>query len=102
MTMINNKSEIINKLFFNELKEIIISQAPYMTFFFDKYPNIFGYPPELNGGITIMVTGFEVGVLVLVIISIGILYLNFLRILKKNKQLLTQGTYRMQVSLYLV
>ena len=85
---------------YDDLRRIIISQAEYMEFFFNEYPSIFGFSPELNGGNTILFMGILIGVLVAVLISVVFLYLNFLRILNKNKKLLSQSTYRMQVSLY--
>ena len=86
----------------NEMKEIIISRAAYMEFFFDMYPNLFGFAPELNGGNTIVFMGVLISVLCLVSISIFFLYLNFVRILRRNKKLLTQKTYHMQVSVHIL
>ncbi|KAE9549546.1 hypothetical protein FO519_007246 [Halicephalobus sp. NKZ332] len=84
----------------DQLKNTIISQAKYMNFLYDKYPNIFGFSPEMNGGDSITFMGVLIGVFLSLIISIIFLYLNFLRILKKNKNLLSVNTYRMQITLF--
>ena len=40
-----------------KLRDVIISQAKYMEFFFNDYPNIFGFAPEMNGGDSIRFVG---------------------------------------------
>lgn len=40
-----------------KLRDVIISQAKYMEFFFNEYLNIFGFAPEMNGGDSIRFVG---------------------------------------------
>uniref|UniRef100_A0A7E4UPD9 Serpentine Receptor, class H n=1 Tax=Panagrellus redivivus TaxID=6233 RepID=A0A7E4UPD9_PANRE len=79
------------------LKTAMISQYPVLQQIFEDHPSVFGYEASeavLRYNFTIVYTFVALSV------SIVLLYLNFLRILRKNKQHLSIGTYNMQLMLF--
>ncbi|KAE9547447.1 hypothetical protein FO519_009341, partial [Halicephalobus sp. NKZ332] len=80
----------------DQLKYTIIARAGYMEFFFDKYPNLFGFVPELNGWNSVLFMILVLGILVVIIIGIVFPYLCFLKTLRKNKNSLNVNTYHIQ------
>uniref|UniRef100_A0A7E4V1G6 G_PROTEIN_RECEP_F1_2 domain-containing protein n=1 Tax=Panagrellus redivivus TaxID=6233 RepID=A0A7E4V1G6_PANRE len=72
------------------------NEFPVLKEIFEKHPSIFGYEATDN---LIKYIIIITSCLISLSISIVFLYLNFLRILRKNKQHLSSGTYNMQLML---
>ena len=82
------------------LRKSITSEYPFMEFFFENEPSIFGYNPDLNDQLTVLY------MLLILIFLIGIIlfcigmYLNFLRLMKRHRHTVSQITYQMQTTLF--
>ncbi|KAE9546885.1 hypothetical protein FO519_009902 [Halicephalobus sp. NKZ332] len=82
------------------LRESITSKYPFMDFFFENEPSIFGYDPALNNQLSVLYAFLILIFLIGIIIFAFLMYLNFIRLMKKNKHTVSQITHQMQMILF--
>uniref|UniRef100_A0A7E4VCP9 Serpentine Receptor, class H n=1 Tax=Panagrellus redivivus TaxID=6233 RepID=A0A7E4VCP9_PANRE len=82
-----------------ELKSALTTNYEIMEALFELHPSIFGYDTAIQK-LSVVYIFVEVLLFVGVILSIILLYLNFLRILRKNRPNLSEATYKMQIMLF--
>ncbi|KAE9550898.1 hypothetical protein FO519_005901 [Halicephalobus sp. NKZ332] len=82
------------------LRESITSKYPFMGFFFENEPSIFGYDPALNNQLTVFYM-FLILISLVGIVGFSIfMYCNFIRVMRKNERLLSPCTHKMQRTLF--
>uniref|UniRef100_A0A7E4WC72 G_PROTEIN_RECEP_F1_2 domain-containing protein n=1 Tax=Panagrellus redivivus TaxID=6233 RepID=A0A7E4WC72_PANRE len=82
-----------------DLKDSLTSKYPVLKRIFELHPSMIGYDTSVveystaYGVLTLIV-------LFIVVVLVIVLYLNFIRILKRNKTHLSAGTYKLQLMLF--
>uniref|UniRef100_A0A914PUY5 Uncharacterized protein n=1 Tax=Panagrolaimus davidi TaxID=227884 RepID=A0A914PUY5_9BILA len=82
------------------LQASIASQNPEVGALFFREPSMFGYDPALNQNQSVTFMGVLILALLILLFAIVILYFNFVRILYKNKNQLSDATYKLQKLLF--
>ena len=82
------------------LRKSITSKYPFMNFFFENEPSMFGYDPELNNQLTVLYMFCIIALLVGIIVFLIIMYFNFIRLIKKNSGVLPEVTQQIQLLLF--
>ena len=81
------------------LQDVVLQSAPQLKLFFENEPSLTGYDRSSNQNMTLF-TYLLLIFLFIVLLSMILLALNYIRVLKKNKSFLTAGTLRLQVGVF--
>ena len=71
------------------LRKSITSKYPFMDFFFEHEPSIFGYDPGLNDQLTVFYMFCIVFFLIGIFLFIIVMYFNFIRLMRKNRHIIS-------------